>query len=89
MLNSTRAKRCPRDRGTHDLETTQHDLSEACSLHRWSTTRSIISGGRVWVIVVWTQRRGNRSRLRTAATGHSGHERSVHPNLNSELPPLL
>ena len=44
--NRTSAKRCFRVRGIHELETRQQVLSVVCSSHRWSTTRSSISGGR-------------------------------------------
>lgn len=44
--NSTWKKRCRRARGTHDLDTRQHDSSVAFTSHKWSRMRSSISGGR-------------------------------------------
>ena len=62
--NLTQAKRWFRVRWIHDLETTQHALSEVGSSCRWSTMWSRISGGREGDIVVcsvtvkrWRRRR--------------------------------
>ena len=59
-MNSTRAKRCLRVRGTQDLETVQQALSAVGSSCRWSMTVSSISGGREGSIVVCSGAVGRR-----------------------------
>ena len=70
VSNSTRAKRCFRERGIHDLVTMQHALRAAGSSWRWSTMRSSISCGREHDIVVRTRAVGQTlaSRSESAPT---------------------
>ena len=86
--NPTRAKRCLRVRGIHDLETRQHASSVVGSSCSWSTMRSSISGGRVHdIVVILHHVQNSRRQLRLAS--HDAHEVRIPFTNRVPLSPMI